>query len=105
MDQSASADAQAILNGVASGFIADTAFRHLGFVLVALIILCGAFSFIAKRGEHSLGLSIKGAVDAIEAAAKIYVDERGKYGTVWPITLFLVALFTGAVAIVLAVIQ
>lgn len=105
MDQSAPADAQAIINQLASGFIADTAFRHLGFVLVALVILCGAFSFLARRGEKAMGLSIKGAVDAIEAAAKIYIDTDGKSGTVWPLALFLAVLFTGAVAIVLAVIQ
>ena len=98
-------DATDIATQFASGFIADTAFRHLGFVLIALIILCGAFSYIARRGEKALGLSLKGAIDGIEAAKDIYIDSKGKFGTVWPLTWVIIALFAGAVVIVLAVIQ
>lgn len=100
MDDTAQAMAK-----MASGYLADTAFRHLGFVVVALLIIAGLFSFISRRGEKAIGLSIKGGIDAIEAAAKIYIDTKGDYGTVWPLTFVLLSIGWAGVLVAITVIR
>jgi hypothetical protein len=88
----------ALLTAIAqmsAGFIADTAFRHLMFIVVALVVLAGLFTYILKRGEKDFGLDTSKAVDALEAAAALYVDTKGAQGTVWPLTLLLLAMVLG----------
>lgn len=90
---------------MAAGFVADTAFRHLGFVIIALLINAGLFSFICRRGEKAIGLCITKGIDAIEDAAKIYVESGGERGTVWPLTLLLLAIGMSGVWVSVTIIR
>ena len=105
MEQGDVDTARQLLADAGSGFIADTAVRHLGFSIVGLLIVVGFLAWLVKRGEKSVGFDLKKAVDNMEEAGAKYVASGGASGTIWPIPVLLVVVIVCATWIAVTVIR
>lgn len=94
-----------LTDALTKGFITDAAYRHLAFVVISLSIIAAVLTYIIKRGEKDVGFDPTKAIDNIENAADIYRETHGVQGTVWPITVLLLAGIAGCVVIAALVVQ
>lgn len=77
----------------AAVFAQKAAFLNVFYTVFALFVIVGAFTFLAAFGEKTLGLNLRGIVDAIEANAHA--------GDTWPAVIAFFVVPAGLLALIL----